>query len=143
LQAGLTFLVGFGAVLWLSAAALGELRGPRAGLMRELNTLRAAARLPALRADGHLGRVAQQQADSLARGSRMAAAADAAEFERFARRAGWRGAGPVREVRLRAADPAAVLSAAEALRDPLARHAGVGLSPAAQGESWLVILLAP
>jgi hypothetical protein len=135
--------VGFGLVLWLSAAALGDLRGPRAGLMRELNAQRAAAQLPALRSDRNLGRVAQQQAESLARGSRMAAAADAAELERFARRGGWRGAGPVSELRLRAADPAAELRSAEALRDPLARDAGVGLAALAEGGSVLVILLAP
>jgi hypothetical protein len=95
LWAGCTFLLGFAAALWLAGAALGDLRGPRAGLMRELNQLRRAASAPALRPDAALGRAAQQHASDLARGSELAIAALPVELERAARRQGWRGSGPL------------------------------------------------
>jgi hypothetical protein len=149
LCAGATFLLGFGAALWLTGAAVGELRGPRAGLMRELNLLRDAARVSALRADRHLGGIAQQQAKDLARGSAVAGARNALELERSARRRGWRGSAPLRELRLRAPDAGAALRTAAASEppppflDPGVTQVGVGLAPIPDGGFIAVILVAP
>jgi len=147
--AGLTFLIGFAATLWLAGAAIEALRGPRAGLMRELNGLRDSARIPALRPDPHLGRLAQQHARDLARGSALALARGTPELERSARSAGWKGSSPLREIRLRGADPraalhqAALASAAPAFLEVSANQVGVGLAPAPSGDFVAVILTAP
>jgi hypothetical protein len=145
----MTFLVGFAAMLWLSGAALEELRGPRAGMMRELNALRVSARIEALHPDPHLGRVAQRHARELARGSRLALASGTADLERSARGTGWRGNAPLREWHLRVTDVPAALREANAgpespaFLDPSAKHVGVGLAPAPEGAFVAVILLAP
>jgi len=141
--AGFTFLLGFGAVVWLSGAAVGELRGPRADLMRELNALRAAAGVGALRPDRNLGQVAQQHAQSLARGSSVAHARAAADLERGARSRGWHGNGPLIELRLRAADLAGALTGAASggLLEPGRANVGVGVAPAPGGERVAVVLL--
>ena len=141
--AGLTFLLGFGLALWLSSSAVGDLRGPRAEVMGELNQLRAAARAPALRADRHLGRVAQQQAMALARGSAMAIARTALDLERDARSRGWRGSAPLLELRLRTADLAGALtnSTNDTWLEPMRAHAGVGVAPARDGSLIVVLLL--
>jgi hypothetical protein len=143
LWAGFTFLLGFGAAIWLSGAAVGELRGPRADLMREVNSLRAAAGVGALRADRHLGQLAQQQAQSLARGSSVASARTAADLERGARSLGWRGSAPLLELRLHAADLAAALASAASggLLEPGRANVGVGVAPAQNGERVAVVLL--
>ena len=145
LWAGFTFLLGFAAALWLAGAALGDLRGPRAGLMRELNQLRRAASAPELRPDAALGRAAQQHASDLARGSALALAAQPIDLERAARRQGWRGAGPLRPAQVRGAHASTALREAFAsgpLADREARSAGVGLAPGPDGSSVAVILLA-
>jgi hypothetical protein len=147
--AGVTFLLGFGAALWLTGASAGGLRGPRAGLMRELNLLRSAAHVPALRADRHLGGAAQQQAKELARGSALASARGALELERSARRRGWRGSAPLQELRLRTPDAPAALRALAAASgpapflDPGVTHVGVGLAPVPDQGFVAVVLLAP
>jgi uncharacterized protein YkwD len=146
--AGLTFLVGFAAVIWLGGAAVEDLRGPRAALMRELNAQRAAAGLSALRADRHLGRVAQGHAQALARGSAVAQMSRPEDLERSARSRGWRGTGPIRELRVRGSDAVGALHALgapgawESALDPAASSAGVGLAAAGAGDSVAVVLLA-
>jgi uncharacterized protein YkwD len=147
LWAGATFLVGFMAALWLAGATAGAMRGPRAGLMRELNALRGAAERPPLRSDRHLGQVAAQHAQALARGSALAAASGALELERRARSQGWRGRGPLAELRLRARDAQGELhtlvagEAGAVLLDTRHTRAGVGLASAADGSQHVVVLL--
>jgi len=146
LWAGGTFLLGFGAALWLAGSALGELRGPRAGLMRELNELRRAASVPPLRPQGALGRVAQTHAADLARNSPLARALAPLDLEREARRQGWKGASPLRQAQLRGADGQAALRDAfpgSVLADPDLRSVGAGLAPSPDGGFVAVILVAP
>jgi hypothetical protein len=145
LWAGATFLLGFAGALWFAGAALGELRGPRAGLMRELNELRRSASVPVLRPDGALGRVAQEHASDLARDSALALALAPIDLERAARRQGWRGRGPLRQAQVRGSDPASALREAfptGVLADPDVRSTGVGLAPAPDGQFVAVVLLA-
>jgi hypothetical protein len=111
--------------------------------MRELNDLRAAAGMRALRSDRHLGQVAQQHAQSLARGSSVAQTRTALDLERGARSRGWRGSAPLVLLRLGGSDPAAALAGAagQGLLDPARAHAGVGVAPAASGEPIAIVLL--
>jgi hypothetical protein len=141
--AGFAFLLGFAATLWLSAGALAELRGPRADLMRELNALRAAAGLRELRSDRHLAQVAQQHAQSLARGSRVAQAQSALDLERGARSRGWRGNPPLVELRVRGVDLGNALASARdaGLLEPGRAHVGVGVASGPGGERVAVVLL--